>query len=168
MFLGAGTCVSVCVGTTAMSRDELLANVAAVVPAAVDKLPRKWKNLQAISLKTTTSQSLPILNKLPFTLLPGAVESDDEAEDEKAAPAVSGGGVSATKKAKAAAVEKTATPKKKRGAFERKSFNATPTSSSKKGVISRSSTAKKSPAPKARSPSPAATRAKPSAKKQKT
>ena len=47
--------------TQAMPRSELLANLAAALPAAVEKLPRKWKTVQSVSLKTSASVALPIL-----------------------------------------------------------------------------------------------------------
>ena len=99
-----------------------------------------------MSLKTTTSISLPILNKLPFVNI-----GDDEAEsdDEGAGKpkALGAGSAAAVKKAAAAAAsemlvtESVESPggQKKRGSFVRKTKAAPPQSSK-------------------RSPSPAATR----------
>jgi ribosome biogenesis protein UTP30 len=78
MVLSTGTCVSVCVGTTAMRPEEIARNVAACVPAAVAHIPRKWKNVQAVHLKTTNSTALPIFNKLPFLLAANGDSVDDE------------------------------------------------------------------------------------------
>jgi hypothetical protein len=101
LFLSAGTCVSVCVGTTAMPRAHLLANLAALVPLVVDKLPRKWKNVQAISVKTTSSIALPVLNKLPFIVghSPAADEDSDSDEEGDEEAAVAAKAKAAKKKA---------------------------------------------------------------------
>eukprot|EP00614_Pseudopedinella_elastica_P000853 CAMPEP_0172596378 /NCGR_PEP_ID=MMETSP1068-20121228/16158_1 /TAXON_ID=35684 /ORGANISM="Pseudopedinella elastica, Strain CCMP716" /LENGTH=352 /DNA_ID=CAMNT_0013395369 /DNA_START=6 /DNA_END=1064 /DNA_ORIENTATION=- len=156
MFLSTGTCLSVCIGTTAMPRSELLANLAAALPAAVEKLPRKWKTVQSVSLKTSASVALPILNKLPFVVPEGALAAEEEqvkqaeeAKEEKeprepkssnAKPKKKKGGLSAettaaVRKAAAAAmaeagIEEADGAKRKRGSFQRKS-KTPPTSNSK-------------------------------------
>lgn len=40
-------------------------NVAAAVKGAVEHVPRKWKNIQAIYLKTADSVALPIYQTMP-------------------------------------------------------------------------------------------------------
>ena len=171
MFVSAGTCVSVCIGTTAMPRTQLLENLSTLVPMVVEKIPRKWKNVQAISVKTTSSISLPVLNKLPFNVgtSPAAdreLESDDDAldgdndDDEKeeegaakkkkakksaASPqAAQKAGAKKAKKAEEPAPAPDSGGKKRRGAFDRKQ-KAAPAQNTK---LDR------------RSPSPAATRSK--------
>jgi ribosome biogenesis protein UTP30 len=68
MFISSGTCICICVGTTAMTADQIEANIGAAVPRAIANIPRKWKNVQSIQLKTTNSTALPILNKMPRVL----------------------------------------------------------------------------------------------------
>ena len=148
MFLSSGTCVSVCVGTTAMPRTQLLANLAAVLPAAVARLPRKWKGVQAVQLKTSSSLALPILNKLPF--IPGMSEATiaansggaaakGESDDEASTPVkmTTGMAKAVLKAAKAAADEveeyEAESGKKRRGQFERK-LKAAPAQHTKKEV----------------------------------
>jgi ribosomal protein L1 len=174
MFVSAGTCVSVCIGTTAMSRKHLLENLSTLVPMVVEKLPRKWKNVQAISVKTASSIALPVLNKLPFIVgtSPAAdreLESDDDAFDaldgesddeekvggadakskakkSKDSPKVAqkASGAKNAKKAEDTAAAPDSGGKKRRGAFDRKQ-KAAPAQNTK---LDR------------RSPSPAATRSK--------
>ncbi len=44
----------------------------------------QWKNVQAMALKTETSASLPILNKLPYVL--GTDPDDDDDDDAAVTP----------------------------------------------------------------------------------
>jgi len=63
MFISAGTCITIKVGDTGMSLNKLLANFESIIPNAVMKVPRKWANIQAISVKTSKSVALPVYNK---------------------------------------------------------------------------------------------------------
>ena len=54
--------------TTAMSQEDVLENVQAVVENAVPKIPGKWSNIRCISIKTPSSMSLPFYNKTPEEL----------------------------------------------------------------------------------------------------
>ncbi|CAM9503454.1 unnamed protein product [Chrysoparadoxa australica] len=56
----SGVCWDVKAATTAMSVDEIVSNLEASVPAAVDKIPGKWSNVQIIHLKVRDSPGLPI------------------------------------------------------------------------------------------------------------
>lgn len=40
-------------------------NIAAAVKGAVEHVPRKWKNVQALYLKTNDSVALPIFQTMP-------------------------------------------------------------------------------------------------------
>ena len=60
-------------------------NVAAVVKGAMEHVPRKWKNIQALYLKTSDSVALPIYQVMPD--LPqriGGRKSVDTGASEKA------------------------------------------------------------------------------------
>jgi ribosome biogenesis protein UTP30 len=86
MFVSSGTCISITVGTTAMTKEELTANIMAVAPAAIAHVPKKWKNIQAIAVKTSTSDALPVFSKLPFSEMAiDAARADDEAKAAAAA-----------------------------------------------------------------------------------
>ena len=65
LYLGAGMCVAVKVGTTGMTAGQIAENITAVVAAAVDAVPKKWRNVASISLKLPSSLSLPLYAALP-------------------------------------------------------------------------------------------------------
>lgn len=48
-----------------MPIDQIIHNVRHAVSVAVRKIPRGWKNIQSIHLKTTSSIALPLFNSLP-------------------------------------------------------------------------------------------------------
>mmetsp|Transcript_30611 Transcript_30611/g.64765 ORF Transcript_30611/g.64765 Transcript_30611/m.64765 type:complete len:511 (+) Transcript_30611:40-1572(+) len=68
MYLSAGTCVTVKAGNTSMSSEKLLANIESITTMVPTKVPRKWSNIRAISIKTSSSVALPIYNKTPEEL----------------------------------------------------------------------------------------------------
>ena len=71
--MGAGTAISVKVGKTHQSVDEITENAIAAIANLVEIIPRKWANVQGVYLKTNESVALPVYNALP-----------DAAEDKKA------------------------------------------------------------------------------------
>ncbi|KAL7548675.1 hypothetical protein ACHAWF_011944, partial [Thalassiosira exigua] len=90
LYLGAGTCLTVKAGSTAMPPAKLLANVEAICAFVPTRVPRKWSNVRAISVKTSSSVSLPIYNKTPEELEEisklarenkGVAEKEEEHED---------------------------------------------------------------------------------------
>lgn len=64
-----GTCVLVVAGKTSMDPHKLVQNIVALVPQAVDKIPRKWANLRSVCIKTPSSMALPVYNKTPQELM---------------------------------------------------------------------------------------------------
>uniref|UniRef100_A0ACD5V587 Uncharacterized protein n=1 Tax=Avena sativa TaxID=4498 RepID=A0ACD5V587_AVESA len=56
----AGTCRAVRVGHAAMAPAEAVENVVAAVEAAAACVPRKWKNVRALHLKSPESVALPL------------------------------------------------------------------------------------------------------------
>lgn len=68
MTVNTGTCVTIRAGHTGMEVEKLVENVLAVTKGAVPKMPRKWANVQLISIKTADSISLPVYNKTPEAL----------------------------------------------------------------------------------------------------
>ncbi|NWY45447.1 RL1D1 protein, partial [Sylvia atricapilla] len=57
-----GCCYLTRVGHTGMKVDEILENVIAAAKVIGDKLPKKWKNVKILHLKTRKSVALPIFN----------------------------------------------------------------------------------------------------------
>ncbi|XP_074014404.1 ribosomal L1 domain-containing protein 1 isoform X2 [Numenius arquata] len=55
-----GCCYTARVGHTGMKADEILDNVIAVAEVIAKKLPKNWKNVKILHLKTLKSVSLPI------------------------------------------------------------------------------------------------------------
>lgn len=48
-----------------MKPETLVENIAEIAKNAVPKIPRKWANVQAISIKTPESVALPVYSKVP-------------------------------------------------------------------------------------------------------
>ena len=51
-----------------MNPEHLISNIAEIAKNAVPKIPRKWSNVQAISIKTPDSVALPIYSSVPSLL----------------------------------------------------------------------------------------------------
>ncbi|CAG8565526.1 24263_t:CDS:2 [Dentiscutata erythropus] len=66
MHFSPGTCLAIKIGTTDMTSSQLLENIITSVPCIVNKIPRKWKNIQSLNIKTHFSTSLPIFNADPY------------------------------------------------------------------------------------------------------
>lgn len=60
LHISGGTCVNVKVGKSTMEEDEIVENTVVAIEGAVNKIPRKWGNVQSIYLKTPDSVALPI------------------------------------------------------------------------------------------------------------
>ncbi|GJN02433.1 hypothetical protein PR202_ga19783 [Eleusine coracana subsp. coracana] len=71
-----GTCRAVRVGHAAMALEEAVENVVAAVEAAAACVPRKWKNVRALHVKSPESIALPLYSA------PGT-GGDGDAEDAK-------------------------------------------------------------------------------------
>jgi ribosome biogenesis protein UTP30 len=56
----AGTCRAVRVGHSAMALEEAVGNVVAAVDAAAACVPKKWKNVRALHVKSPESVALPL------------------------------------------------------------------------------------------------------------
>lgn len=79
LFLSGGNCLNIRVATVAMSEEEIVANVMAAIQNAVQHVPQKWKNVQALFLKSDESLALPL-----YTALPDAVQRIEAESDAKA------------------------------------------------------------------------------------
>lgn len=76
-------------GHTAMDPEKLVENIVEIAKNAVPKFPRKWANVQVISVKVPESVALPVYNKTPQVLsdlakLSGTKVVAESKDDEKA------------------------------------------------------------------------------------
>ncbi|KAF9974988.1 hypothetical protein BGZ73_001481 [Actinomortierella ambigua] len=88
----SGTCTAIKIGVTSQTPAEITANIETALPHIVDKIPKQWKNIQSIHLKTNDSVALPIYNSLPDAGVTrikvthkkkdAKMEVDEEDEDE--------------------------------------------------------------------------------------
>ncbi|CAJ1929179.1 unnamed protein product [Cylindrotheca closterium] len=83
MTLSAGTCVTIKCGHTGMKPEALVENVAEIAKNAVPKIPRKWANVQAISIKTPESVALPVYSKVPSLMNEIDQEMDLNTEEKE-------------------------------------------------------------------------------------
>ena len=65
LYLPAGSSTTVRVGKVSMSPEQLVENVAKAIEGVSDRLPRKFKSIKSLHLKTSTSVALPFFNKYP-------------------------------------------------------------------------------------------------------
>ncbi|KAL2652755.1 hypothetical protein R1flu_020883 [Riccia fluitans] len=64
-YTGAGSCSVIKVARISQSREEIRANVIAVMEGVAAQVPKKWNNIQAFYLKTQDSVALPLYQALP-------------------------------------------------------------------------------------------------------
>jgi len=62
---GNGTCIAVRIARTKYSIDQIVQNITVGLSHIVENIPKKWKNIQSIHIKTSDSVALPIYNSLP-------------------------------------------------------------------------------------------------------
>ncbi|ORX89530.1 ribosomal protein L1 [Basidiobolus meristosporus CBS 931.73] len=65
MFKPSGTCMSIKIGVSSQSGSQIAENIEHAINHIVERIPKKWKNIQSLHIKTTASVSLPIFNSLP-------------------------------------------------------------------------------------------------------
>ncbi|KAG0581098.1 hypothetical protein KC19_4G224700 [Ceratodon purpureus] len=65
VYVSGGTCSVVKVARVSQTREEIIANVNAVVEGVAQQIPRKWANIRALFLKTLESVALPLYQSLP-------------------------------------------------------------------------------------------------------
>lgn len=64
-FLPSGASCMVKVGRSSFSSEQLVENIMTAIESIVDRIPRKWKNIQAVFLRSHDSPALPIFASLP-------------------------------------------------------------------------------------------------------
>ncbi|KAF0695558.1 Aste57867_13598 [Aphanomyces stellatus] len=97
MFISPGPCFNVKIAHDGMTNDEIVENIVQGTKNILAHVPKKWKNIKSINIKTSDSVALPIYNALPNSAkLPLEVAKkrkvDEDSEPVAAEPA--------TKKAK--------------------------------------------------------------------
>jgi ribosome biogenesis protein UTP30 len=85
LFLGWGACCSVKVGRTDFTSKQVAENTMAAIHGLVQKVPRKWKNIQSMHLKSTDSIALPIYNALPDANVAMAIVAESDGKTSKRA-----------------------------------------------------------------------------------
>ncbi|KAI8817656.1 ribosomal protein L1p/L10e family-domain-containing protein [Fimicolochytrium jonesii] len=53
------------VATTDFTPEQVIQNIMAAIPSAIEKLPKKWANIHSIHIKTSNSMALPLYQTLP-------------------------------------------------------------------------------------------------------
>lgn len=64
-YLPSGACCMIRVARTSFNLEQVVANVMSAITSAVERIPRKWKNIQSVYLRTQDSPALPVFNSLP-------------------------------------------------------------------------------------------------------
>ena len=78
LHLNWGSCVSVRIALTSMEPKQIVENITVGIENIVGYVPQKWKNVQAVYLKTTDSLALPLYQGIDHSL-------DDEQKVAEAA-----------------------------------------------------------------------------------
>jgi len=65
LFIKTGPCCAVRIAKTSFTQQQVEENILFALENIIKNLPKKWKGLQAIYLKTHDSVSLPLYNSLP-------------------------------------------------------------------------------------------------------
>ncbi|CAM6092841.1 unnamed protein product [Calypogeia fissa] len=65
LYVGGGSCSVIKVARVSQSKEEIRENILAVIKGAAELIPKKWKGVQAIYLKTLESVALPLYQTLP-------------------------------------------------------------------------------------------------------
>lgn len=64
----SGPTISIKIARTSFSDKEIIENFNTAIGPIVDQLPKKWKGVQALYLRTATSVAIPFYHSLPFSL----------------------------------------------------------------------------------------------------
>ncbi|NWV21072.1 RL1D1 protein, partial [Origma solitaria] len=106
-----GCCYTTRIGHTGMKVDEILENIIAAAKVIDDKLPKKWKNVKILHLKTLKSVALPIFtanisNLDELDKQPSLKKNEEKIKEKKVkqtAKKLNSSPVTVTKESKAAA-----------------------------------------------------------------
>lgn len=64
LYVGKGTCSAVKVARVSQTRNEIVENVVAVIDGLASVIPRKWKNIRSLHLKSLESLALPLYQSI--------------------------------------------------------------------------------------------------------
>ncbi|CAK4616560.1 hypothetical protein LEN26_010335 [Aphanomyces euteiches] len=134
MFVSPGPCFNVKIAHDGMDIEKIIENIIEGTKNIVEHVPKKWKNIKSINIKTSDSVALPIYNslpnssKLPTDIKKRKVEEASSAEEQPAKKAkteekkakVVAKPASTKAAEKADKVEKKVAPAKKEGADAKK------------------------------------------------
>jgi len=67
LYIKTGPCCAVRVARASFTQQQVVDNILTAIEPIVDKLPKKWKSVQGIFLKTHDSIALPLYNSLPVS-----------------------------------------------------------------------------------------------------
>ena len=81
--LGAGQTVSLKIGHSLMTADQITENVLYSASRLVDHLPKKWRGVMSMHLLATGTVALPLYKNLPRIEADAADDDDDEEEEEE-------------------------------------------------------------------------------------
>jgi len=92
LYLTTGPCCAFRIGRSSFTEVQVVENILAGL-GVVEKLPKKWKNIQAIYIKTPSSVAIPFYASLPLSQRlsqkkkkPAENESEDRSKNEGTAP----------------------------------------------------------------------------------
>eukprot|EP00939_MAST-03C_sp_MAST-3C-sp1_P001436 g1436.t1 len=65
LYLGWGSSTSVRIGITSMSEEEIVSNIIKALDGITLRVPKKWRGIRSLHIKTGNSVALPIFGALP-------------------------------------------------------------------------------------------------------
>jgi len=77
-----GACSVVKAAKSSLSRDEVIENIMEATKGVVERVPKKWGNIQSIYIKSNESIALPIYNALPTAVTRILGEEKEEEKEE--------------------------------------------------------------------------------------
>ena len=110
LYLGWGNCSAVRIARTDMSTAEIIANLSQGIQHVAQAVPRGWKGIQALHIKTPDSVALPLYSKAPE--VQALLRAASSSGDQQVVPADSN---NSGKKSKAAAAKKSSKKSAKSG-----------------------------------------------------
>jgi len=67
-YLPSGPSCAIRIGKTSFAVEQVVDNITSAMPRIIQHIPKKWKNIQALYIKTHDSVALPIFNSVPLHL----------------------------------------------------------------------------------------------------
>jgi len=79
LYKSGGACSAVRIARTSFDSSEIVENIITGIENIISKVPKKWRNIQSIYIKTSDSVALPIFNSLPTKIL--RIQTEEEAKE---------------------------------------------------------------------------------------